>query len=497
MTNQSIGSASKKSREIMGPKSEFVKDRAFVGGKWVEARGKKAFDVTNPVDLSVITSVPDMDAADVQDAIAAADKAFSGWSTLLPLERANILSRWADLITENAEDLALLMTYEQGKPLAEAKGEVLGSAATIQWCAEEGRRLYGEFIEGHKKGTKILISRHAVGVVGAITPWNFPASMITRKVGPALAAGCTVVLKPAEATPLSALALAVLAQDAGLPDGVLNIVTSTKAAEIGQTLTSDHRVRKISFTGSTGVGRKLMAQAAEHIQKISLELGGNAPFVVFSSADLEKAADGAIGSKFRNAGQTCICANRIFVHKDVFDDFMKIYTSKIKELKVGPGWDKGVTIGPLVNMQAIEKVEKMIADATRNGAKILLGGKRHPLGTSFFEPTLITGAKDDADIAREEIFGPVAVVYTFDSDEELISRANDTDFGLSSYIYSEDMAQVWRVSDGLQYGMVGVNEPLLASDLAPFGGIKESGIGREGGRYGLLEYTDIKYRLFG
>lgn len=497
MTSQTKASTSFESRGIMGPNPEFIKNRAFIGGQWVKAREKQTFDVTNPVDLSIITDLPDMNAADVQDAISAAEKAFPVWSKTLPIERAKIMAEWARLITENADELAILMTYEQGKPLAEAKGEVLGSAGTIQWCAEEGRRLYGDFIEGGKAGTKILISRHPVGVVGAITPWNFPTSMITRKMGPALAAGCTVVLKPAEATPLSALALALLAQKAGLPDGVLNLVTSTNAAEIGKTLTSDARVRKISFTGSTGVGRKLMAQASEHIQKISLELGGNAPFIVFASADLEKAASGAIASKFRNAGQTCICANRIFVHKSVFNEFQNIFSNKIKALKVGPGWEKDVAIGPLINMQAIEKIEKMISDATSKGAKILLGGKRHTLGTTFFEPTLIIGAKDDSPIAQEEIFGPVAVLYSFDSDDEVVKRANDTPFGLSSYIYSQDLTQVWKISDGLQYGMVGVNEPLLASDLAPFGGIKESGIGREGGSYGLLEYTDIKYRLFG
>ncbi len=485
------------SRGIMGPDSRLIKNRAFINGQWVEGGAKKSFSVLNPVDHAVITDVPDMDGEDVRAAIDAAEAAFEGWSGLTPVQRADILVKWAGLISQHAADLSLLMTYEQGKPLQEAQKEVIAAAGTIRWCAEEGRRVYGEFIDGEKPGTKIVIGRQPVGVCGAITPWNFPVGMITRKVGPALAAGCTVVLKPAEATPLCALALAELADEAGLPAGVLNIVTSAKASEIGQILTSDPRVRKISFTGSTAVGKKLMAQAAANIQKISLELGGNAPFIVFPSADLEKAADGAIASKFRNAGQTCICANRIYVHESIYDEFTKIFSKKIKALKVGPGWEQDVTVGPLINAEAIEKIEKMIEDALTKGAKILLGGKRHKTGDSFFEPTLIEGAPDDAPIAREEIFGPVAVLYSFDTEDEAIERANATEFGLASYIYTQDLPQAWRVSDRLAYGMVSINESLLATDLAPFGGIKTSGIGREGGRYGLLEYTDLKYRLFG
>ncbi len=490
MAAKNIAATTDNTHNVMGPDRHIIKNHAFIGGQWVGARDKKTFAVTNPADLSEITQVPDMRDADVCDAIAAAHKAFLAWSGLLPLERAKILSKWADLIVEKAEDLALLMTYEQGKPLTEAKGEVLGAAATIQWCAEEGRRLYGDFIDGHKAGTKIIVSRHPVGVVGAITPWNFPVSMITRKVGPALAAGCTVILKPAESTPLCALALADLAQKAGVHDGAFNIITSSNPKEIGAALTGDARVRKISFTGSTAVGRTLMAQAAEHIQKISLELGGNAPFIVFASADLDAAVAGAMMSKFRNNGQTCVCANRIFVHEKVYGEFLDIFSRKIRDLKVGNGWEKGITVGPLIDMKAVEKVERMIGDAVKGGAKILIGGKRHELGTTFFEPTLIEGAGDDQPIAREEIFGPVAVLYSFETEEEVVRRANDTEFGLSAYIYSNDLPEVWRVSDSLQYGMVGVNEPLLASDLAPCGGIIESGIGREGGKYGLLEYTD-------
>ncbi len=480
----------------MGPDPKLVKNKALIDGKWVGAKSGQSFDVLNPADMSVVGSVPDMGTEDVQAAIGAAQNAFEKWRTLLPADRAKLLTKWAKLIEEQADGLALLMTYEQGKPVKEAKGEVVAAAATIQWCAEEGRRLYGEFLEGPKPGSKIIVSRQPVGVVGAITPWNFPVSMITRKVGPAVAAGCTVVLKPAESTPLCALALADLALQAGIPAGVFNVITSQNASDVGRAMTSDVRVRKISFTGSTDVGRKLMAQAAEHIQKISLELGGNAPFIVCESADLEKAAEGAIASKFRNAGQTCICANRIFVHKNVFSEFLAVFQRKIESLRVGPGWQEGVTIGPLINQKAIEKIEKMISQAQADGAKILTGGNRHALGGSFFKPTLLVGAPDSTALAREEIFGPVAALYEFESDEEIIQRANDTEYGLAAYIYTCDQSQVWKLSDNLEYGMVAVNEPLLATDLAPFGGIKESGIGREGGKYGLLEYTDIKYRLF-
>lgn len=497
MAAKGTASTNYSSRSSMEFDLQLVKNRAFVAGEWAEALSGASFAVTNPADGSKITDVPDMNAADCERAIDAAAAAFPGWSAMQAAERAGILSHWAALIRSHADDLALLMTNEQGKPLAESKAEVLGSADTIQWCAEQGRRLYGEFIEGNKPGTKIMVSRHPIGVVGAITPWNFPTGMITRKVGPALAAGCTVVLKPAEATPLCALALAYLAEQAGIPAGVLNIVTSQNAAEIGEILTSDKRVRKISFTGSTGVGKKLMAQASGNLQKVSLELGGNAPFIVFNSADLEKAASGAIASKFRNAGQTCICANRIYVQKDVLTDFMAIFSKKMKELKVGDGREKGVTIGPLINDKAIEKIEKMLEEAVSGGARILLGGKKHAFGGTFFEPTLITDVREEARLACEEIFGPVAAIYSFDSEEDAISRANNSPYGLASYIYTQDLSQAMRVSDRLESGMVGINEPLLASDLAPFGGIKESGIGREGGQYGLLEYTEVKYRLIG
>ncbi len=481
----------------MRPAPHILKKHAYVGGKWIDAAQNGRFSVLNAANGEEISTVPDMNADDAAAAIVAAHEAFSSWSALSPLQRSDLLLAWSELIVKNADELALLMTCEQGKPLAEAKAEIIGGAATVRWCAEEGRRLYGDFIDGSKPGTKIITSRHPVGVVGAITPWNFPVGMITRKVSPALATGCTVVLKPAESTPLCALALAELAGQAGIPAGVFNVVTSSRPAEIGGVFTSDHRVAKISFTGSTRVGKVLMAQAAQNIQKISFELGGNAPFIVFPSADLEKAVQGAVASKFRNAGQTCICANRIYVHEQIFNQFQGMFLQKIKGLKVGPGWEKEIDVGPLINNQAIEKIEKMIDSAKSAGAKILTGGKRHSAGNCYFEPTLMADVPEDQPIAKEEIFGPVAVLYPFRDEDDVVRRANDTSFGLSSYIYSQDSSQIWRVSDALQSGMVGINEPFLANDLAPFGGIKNSGIGKEGGKYGLLEFTNLKYRLFG
>lgn len=467
----------------------------FIGGEWVGAEKGKTFDVFNPATGEKIADVADLGPKDAVRAIDAADKAFGEWSAMLPIDRAKLMNAWANLIEQNAEKLAMLMTNEQGKPLAESRAEVLGAAGTVRWCAEQGRRMYGEFIEGHKPGTKIIISRHAVGVIGAITPWNFPVSMITRKLAPAIAAGCTAILKPAEDTPLCALALAALAKEAGIPDGVLNVVPTSDAAAIGKVITEDRRVKKISFTGSTEVGKVLMAQAAHHVQRVSLELGGNAPFIVLESADIEKAVAGAIACKFRNAGQTCICANRIYVHRKIYDQFFNQFMAKIGSLKVGNGLADGTNIGPLINGEAIEKIEKMIASATKNGATIHIGGNRHALGGTFFEPTLISGVSDDMSLSCNEIFGPVAVVYPFDTEEEVITRANNTPFGLAAYIFGADSAALWRVSDGLQYGMIGLNEPLIATDLAPFGGVKESGIGSEGGEYGLLEYTNLKYRL--
>lgn len=495
MAVQNTASINNNLRGIMVPNPEFVRDCAFIDGRWVAAANGRVFAVNNPADNTIISEVPDMGAADTTIAIEAAHTAFTFWKNVPPLDRADILLRWSDLMVEKADDLALLMTFEQGKPLNESHGEVLAGAATIRWSAEEGRRLYGEYIEGAKQGTKILISRHPLGVVGAITPWNFPIGMVTRKVGPALAAGCTVVLKPSEATPLSAFALAVLAEKAGIPPGVLNIITTSNAKEIGRTFTEDARVRKISFTGSTGVGRTLMKQAATHIQKLSLELGGNAPFIVFESADCDKALEGIMASKFRNAGQTCICANRIYIHSSLYKTLEAKLKERIEALPMGPGWQQNVKIGPLINPQAAEKIERMVLSAIASGARLLTGGKISE--GRYFTPTLMTDVPESCDLVQQEIFGPVAVITPFDEEEEVIRRANDTAYGLSSYMYTSDLAQAWRVSDALESGMVAINEPFLATDLAPFGGIKESGIGREGGKYGLLEYTDVKYRLFG
>lgn len=472
-----------------------IQKQGFIGGQWIDSPARKTFAVFNPATGEKITDVADLGAAETTQAIDAAEKAFASWKSQLPLERAKLMNAWANLIEKNSEDLAKLMTSEQGKPLAESRAEVLGAAGTVRWCAEQGRRVYGDFIEGHKPGTKIIISREPVGVVGAITPWNFPVSMITRKLAPAIAAGCTAVLKPAEDTPLCALALAALAKEAGIPDGVLNVVPTSDAKPVGKIITEDTRVKKISFTGSTEVGKILMAQAAHHVQRVSLELGGNAPFIVHASADIDKAVAGAILCKFRNAGQTCICANRIYVHSSRYDQFFNQFSAKIKDLKVGNGLDDGINIGPLINIEAVEKIEKMIAEAAAKGATIHIGGKRHVLGGTFFEPTLITGVADDMSLSCNEIFGPVAVLYPYENDDEVIGRANSTPFGLAAYIYASESAAVWKLSDGLQYGMVGINEPLIATDLAPFGGVKESGIGSEGGEYGLLEYTNLKYRL--
>lgn len=481
---------------LMAPVSKMVKNRAYISGRWVPARAGDVFTVTNPATDDSLADVPDFKGEDVILAIDAAAKAFEGWSALPTADRAKLLSAWAALIDETADDLALLMTLEQGKPLTEARGEVKAAAATIQWCAEEGRRLYGDYLEGAKPDTHIVVSRRPIGVAAAITPWNFPVGMITRKVGPALAAGCTVVLKPSELTPLCALALADLAEKAGIPGGVFNVITTTDAAAAAKILTGDARVRKISFTGSTPVGKSLMAAASANLQKISLELGGNAPFIVMASADLEKAVDGAIASKFRNAGQTCICANRIFVHDAVYNVFKDMFLSKIKALKVGNGWEDGVSIGPLIDDKAMQKVKRLVQAARDAGAQIIAGGNLDGLGGRFYQPTLMEGVPDDSALFREEIFGPVAVLYRFSDTEEVIKRANNTPYGLAAYVYTNHLTEGWKISARLAYGMVAVNEPMLATDLAPFGGIKESGIGREGGKYGLLEYTEMQYRLF-
>jgi succinate-semialdehyde dehydrogenase/glutarate-semialdehyde dehydrogenase len=472
------------------------RDRAYVGGAWVEADSRKRIDVDNPADGAIIGSVPDMGAAETQRAIAAAEAALPAWRALTAKERAKILRKWFDLVVANADDLALLLTTEQGKPLAEAKGEIIYGASFIEWFAEEAKRVYGDVIPTPANDRRLLVIKQAIGVVGAITPWNFPNAMITRKVSPGLAAGCTFVLKPAAQTPFSALALAELAERAGMPKGVLNIVTGDPVA-IGQELCASPVVRKITFTGSTEVGRILMRQSADTVKKMSLELGGNAPFIVFDDADLDAAAEGALASKYRNAGQTCVCANRIYVQESVYDAFAAKIGEKIRSLKVGPGIEPGVTIGPLIDEQGLKKVEEHVADALAKGAKVVIGGKRSALGGRFYEPTLITDMKPDMKVAREETFGPVAPLFRFKDDAEAIRLANDTEFGLCAYFYSRDVGRVWRAAEGLEAGIVGINVGIISNEVAPFGGVKQSGLGREGSKYGIEEFVEVKYLCIG
>ncbi|MGZ9108922.1 MAG: NAD-dependent succinate-semialdehyde dehydrogenase [Micavibrio sp.] len=478
---------------------DFVRDRAYINGKWVAAEKNAMFPVTNPANGAILGHVPNMGAAETKGAVEAAAAAFPGWRKLLAKERAKILRKWADLIVENADALAMLLTAEQGKPVAEARGEVLGGAAFVDWYAEEGRRIYGDTIPTHKGDARIIVTKEPIGVVGAITPWNFPSSMITRKLAPALAAGCTAVLKPAEDTPLSALALAVLAERAGIPAGVFNIVTGDlhAAPAIGEVLTTHPMVKKISFTGSTEVGKILMRQASTTVKKVSLELGGNAPFIVFESADLDKAVEGAIISKFRNAGQTCICANRIYVQDSVYESFAAKLVAKVAALKIGPGDAEGVQIGPLINQGAIEKVQAHIADALEKGAVLSYGGKPDETGPLFFTPTVLTGMTPEMLVSAEETFGPVAGLFRFKSEADAIRLANDTKFGLASYFFTNELGQAFRVAEALEYGMVAVNESLLSYEGAPFGGVKESGIGREGSKYGIEDFLNIKYLLVG
>lgn len=470
-----------------------IKDKAFINGQWVKA--PKSFDVKNPANDEVITSVPDMGGDDTRDAIGMAKEAMVGWAAMTAKERAAILKKWNDLILENADDLAAILTAEMGKPLAESKGEVLYGASFIEWFAEEGKRAYGDIIPSPIKGARILVEKQPVGVCGMITPWNFPSAMITRKAAPALAAGCSVVLKPAAETPLSALALAVLAEEAGFPEGVFNVLTSSDAASVGEEMCSNATVRKVSFTGSTAVGKILMKQCASTVKKLSLELGGNAPFIVFDDADIEAAVDGAIACKYRNAGQTCVCANRIYVHEAIYDDFAQRLAKKVEDMKVGAGDEDKVEIGPLINMEAVEKVEAHIADAKDNGAKVVTGGARHSKGGTFFEPTVLTGVTSKMKVAGEETFGPVAPLFKFSDTDDVIKQANDTQYGLASYFYAKDMAKIIKVAEALEYGMVAVNTPILSTEVAPFGGIKESGLGREGSKYGLDDYLEIKYIL--
>ena len=468
-------------------------DKAYVNGQWVSAGGM--FDVTNPVNDAVVGRVPDMSVADVKKAIETAARALPSWAALSAKERAKILRRWADLIVENADDLATIMTAEQGKPLAEARGEVVYAASFFEWFAEEGKRAYGDVIPSPIANSRMIVLKQPVGVCASITPWNFPSAMIARKIAPALAAGCTMICRPASETPLSALAMAVLGEQAGVPAGVVNIVTGKDSKGIGKEFCENPVVRKLSFTGSTGVGKILMKQSAEGLKKLSLELGGNAPFIVFDDADIDAAVDGAIVCKFRNAGQTCVCANRIYVHDAVYDEFAKKFAAKAAALKVGNGAEPGVQVGPLINKAAVEKVQEHIANAVTKGAKILTGGKPHTLGGTFFEPTVLANVPHDAQISCEETFGPVAPLFRFKDEAEVIRLANATEYGLASYFYARDMARVWRVAEALEFGMVAINTGILSTEVAPFGGMKESGFGREGSKYGLEEYLEKKYLL--
>jgi len=474
-----------------------LRTQAFIAGEWVAADSGGTIPVLNPATGAQIGSVPDLGAIETRRAIQAAHQALPAWARTTAGDRARILRLWYELILDALNDLAVLMTAEQGKPLAEAQGEIRYAAAYIEWFAEEGKRLYGDVIPGHQSDKRLLVIRQPVGVVAAITPWNFPAAMITRKAGPALAAGCTIVCKPAIQTPLSALALAELGVRAGVPAGVLNIVTGSGSGAIGTELTSHPLVRKISFTGSTPVGKKLMQQCAGTLKKLSLELGGNAPFIVFEDADLDAAVAGAIASKYRNTGQTCVCTNRLLVHRDVYDAFTRKLVDAVSRLRVGDGLEGVTDQGPLIDSKALAKVEEHITDAVAKGARVAFGGKRHTLGGTFFEPTVLTGVTQQMLIAKEETFGPVAPLFRFDTEEQAIRFANDTEFGLAAYFYTRDLARSWRVGEALEYGIVGLNTGLISTEVAPFGGIKESGTGREGSHYGILDYTELKYLCVG
>jgi succinate-semialdehyde dehydrogenase/glutarate-semialdehyde dehydrogenase len=473
-----------------------LRELCFVDGGWAAADDGTTVPVTNPATGAKLGVIPNMGTAETRRAIAAAAKALPAWAARTAKERATALRRWFDLMLQHQEDLALLMTAEQGKPLAESKGEILYAASFIEWFAEEGKRLYGDVIPGHQADKRILVLRQPVGVVAAITPWNFPSAMITRKAGPALAAGCTMVCKPATQTPYSALALAELSHRAGIPNGVFNVITGSATA-IGGEMTTNPTVRKVTFTGSTEIGKKLMVQCAGTVKKLSLELGGNAPFIVFDDADLDAAVQGALASKYRNTGQTCVCANRLLVQAGVYDEFAAKLTEAVKKLRVGDGLAGVTDQGPLIDAKAIAKIEEHIADAVAKGATVKLGGKRHALGGTFFEPTILTEVTPQMLVAREETFGPVAPLFKFQTEAEAIAMANDTEFGLAAYFYTRDLARSWRVSEAIEYGIVGLNTGIISTEVAPFGGVKESGTGREGSRYGILDYTEMKYVCIG
>lgn len=470
-----------------------LKTEAYIDGNWISK--SSSFKVYNPYDGKQIANVSDCDPSDMNMAINAADSAFKVWSNYTAIKRSRILQSWYNLILANVDDLAHILTLEQGKPLTEAKGEIKYGASYIEWFAEEAKRIYGDVIPGQSRKNRITVIKQPVGIVGAITPWNFPSAMITRKIAPALAAGCTVVVKPSEYTPLSALALAELADRAGFPQGVVNILPSMDAAALGQTMTSHAKVKKVSFTGSTRVGKIILKQSADQVKKVTLELGGNAPFIVFPDADIDAAVSGCFASKFRNGGQTCVCTNRIFLHTSIHDEFVEKFATKVKAIQTGNGLDEGTVIGPMINEAAVSKDLELIDDAKAKGAKIVVGGKRAQ--NLFLEPTIICDVDNTMEIFSSEIFGPIAAVYKFDTEEEVIQLANDTNYGLASYFYGRDYALIWRVAEALEYGMVGINTGVMSTVAAPFGGIKESGFGREGSKYGIDEYLNIKYMCWG
>lgn len=472
-------------------------EQGYIDGAWVDADGGGRVDVTDPATGDVVGTIPDMGADETRRAIEAANAAWPAWRAKTAKERSAILRKWFDLMMENQRDLGIIMTAEQGKPLAEAMGEIAYGASYVEFYAEEAKRIYGDIIPNTADGKRIVVLKQPVGVVGSITPWNFPNAMITRKAAPALAAGCTFVAKPAKMTPFSAIALAVLAERAGIPKGVFNVVCGASSSAIGNELTHSKLVRKITFTGSTEVGKTLIAQSASTVKKVSMELGGNAPLIIFDDADIDEAVKGAIICKYRNAGQTCVCANRIFVQDGIYDEFAKKFAAAAKAMKMGNGFDDGVTVGPLIEAAAVDKVEEHVQDAVAKGAKVAAGGARSNIGALFYEPTVLTEATRDMAIFREETFGPVAPLFRFKTEEEVIELANDTEFGLASYFYARDLGRVWRVAEALEYGMVAINEGILSSEVAPFGGVKESGLGREGSKYGLDDYLELKYLLMG
>ncbi len=475
---------------------DLFRELCYIDGQWVGAESGETQEVNNPASGDVMGTVPKMGAEETRRAIEAAERAWPAWRAKTAKERAAVLRRWYELMMENQDDLAVLMTMEQGKPLAEAKGEIAYGASFIEWFAEEGKRIYGDTIPQHQPDKRIVVIKQPVGVVATITPWNFPNAMITRKCGPALAAGCPVVVKPASQTPYSALALAELAERAGLPKGVLNVVTGSASA-IGEEMTSNPIVRKLSFTGSTEIGKLLMQQSAATVKKVSMELGGNAPFIVFDDADLDAAVEGAILCKFRNTGQTCVCANRILVQESVYDAFAEKLAAAVAKLKVGNGLEAGISQGPLIDLAALEKVEEHVADATEKGARVVSGGQRHALGGTFYEPTILAEVTTEMKVTKEETFGPVAPLFRFKTEEEAVAMANDTEFGLAAYFYARDLGRVWRVGEALESGIVGINTGIISTEVAPFGGVKESGVGREGSHYGMDEFLEVKYLCMG